>query len=149
MNYFMTFFECLVIVLLPFIYFWNAATPKGSLKKTQPLYSATFFTKTPPYKTFKIITDFAKQNGYQIDDINELQLALILNERMTMTSWGFLYPIYITEQIVGRTMIEVGITSKLGKFFQIGPLNKQITTLHHENMINAVKDAVLTDDSID
>ena len=146
MNY---FFECLVALLFA-IYFWNAAkNKKGSLKKTQPLYSEAFFTKTPPYKTFKIITAFAKQNGYQIDDIDEQQLALILNERMTMISWGSLYPIYISEQIVGRTMIEVGITSKLGKFFQISPFSKQINTLRLENMLNAVKGAVLTDDSID
>ena len=134
---------------MPLIYLWNAVTQKGSLKKTQPLYSATFFTITPPYKTFRIISDFAKQNGYQIDDINEQKLALILNERMTMTSWGFLYPIYITEQIVGRTMIEVGIASKVGKFFQFSPFNRKITTAHLENMFNAVKGAVLTDDSVD
>ncbi len=114
---------------------------KGSLKTMQSHYSETFFTDLPPHKTFKAIIAFANQNGYQIDDIDEQHLAVILNERMTWKSYGSFYPIYVHEQAT-RTMVEVGVTSKSGKIFLISPFVKKVITVRLERMLNAVKGAV-------
>ncbi len=123
------------------IFIINDQIRKGSLKTTQSHYSETFFTDLPPDRTFKAIMSFAIQNGYRIDDYDEQHLAVILNERITWNSYGSLYPIYVHGQAT-RTMVEVGVTSKGGKFFLISPFNKKIVTLRLVRMLNAVKDAV-------
>jgi hypothetical protein len=69
--------------------------------------------------------EFASKSGYRIDDFDEQKLEVILNERMTLTSYGSLYPIYVREQ-GGRTVVEVGVTSKLGKVFLISPITKSL-----------------------
>jgi hypothetical protein len=119
----------------------NDQIRKGSILKTYAHYSDTFLTDLPPDRTFKAIMAFATQKGYQIDDIDEQHLAVILNERMTWSSYGSFYPIYVREQ-AGRTVVEVGITSKLGKVFLISPFIKKPVTLRLERMLNAVKVAV-------
>ena len=119
----------------------NSELRKGSLKKTQPHYTESFFTDLPPYKTFKIIMAFATNNGYRIDDFDEENLRVILNERISLTSYGSLYPIYVRDQ-AGRTMVEVGVTSKLGKIGLLSPFNKKMVTLRHERMFNAIKAAI-------
>jgi hypothetical protein len=111
--------------LIAAIFIWNAEVRKGLLKTIQPHYSATFFTELPPYRTFKAIMEFASKSGYRIDDFDEQKLEVILNERMTLTSYGSLYPIYVREQ-GGRTVVEVGVTSKLGKVFLISPITKSL-----------------------
>jgi hypothetical protein len=123
------------------IYLLNGLFRKGSLKRTHAHYSETFFSGVPAYKTFKAIMTFASENGYQIDNVDEQHFAVILNERMTWKSYGFLYPIYVREQ-AGGTIVEVGVTSKLGKFILINPFNKKVMTVRCERMLNAVKGAV-------
>ena len=131
----------LVLIGIIAIYLFNDQLQKGSIKKTHAHYSETFFTDLTPERTFKAIMAFATQKGYQIDDIDEQHLAVILNERMTWSSYGSFYPIYVREQ-AGRTVVEVGITSKLGKVFLISPFIKKPVTLRLERMLNAVKVAV-------
>jgi len=130
------------------IFIFNDQIRKGSIKKTIPHYSSTFFSDLPPYRTFKAIITFVTKKGYQIDDIDEVHLAVILNERMTWNSYGSLYPIYIREQ-AGRTIVEVGITSKLGKSFLFSTFNKRVLALRLERMLNAIKGAVIAYEGID
>jgi hypothetical protein len=131
----------LVLMGVIAIYLLNGLFRKGSLRTTHAHYSETFFTDLPPNRTFKVIIAFATQNGYQIDNFDEQRLAVILNERMTWKSYGFLYPIYVHEKAT-RTMVEVGVTSKLGKVFLISPFIKKDITVRLEHMLNALKGAV-------
>jgi hypothetical protein len=123
------------------LYLINDQIRKGSLKKTQAHYSEKFFTNRPPIETFKAIMAFAMQNRYRIDDFDEKHLAVILNERMSWNSYGSLYPIYVHEK-ANRTEVEVGITSKAGRFFLLSPFTQRVLTLRLERMLNAVKGAV-------
>jgi hypothetical protein len=134
-------YSLLIPALIAGIFFWIAETRKGSLKITKPHYSQTFITEVPASQTFKSIMEFATNNGYRIDDFDEHQLAVILNERMTLTSSGSLYPIYV-RQYATRTEVEVGVTSKFGKALLISPVNKKFVTLRLERMVNAIKGAV-------
>ncbi len=84
---------------------------------------------------------FASQNRFRIDDIDEKQFAVILNERMTWNSYGSLYLIYVRVQ-ADKTVVEVGITSKLGKVFLSSPFNKKAVTLRLERMLNALKGVI-------
>lgn len=137
----MHFFSWLILFLVVAIYFLNSEFRKGSLKTTRPHYSDTFLTDVSPNKTFKAIMEFATNNGYRIDDFDEQQLAVILNERMTVMSYGSLYSIYVRAQGTG-TMVEVGVTSKFPKFFLISPVSKKLVTLSLERMLNGVKGAI-------
>ncbi len=134
-------YSLLIPALIAGIFFWIAETRKGSLKTTQPHYSQTFFTEVPASETFKSIMLFATNNGYRIDDLDEHQLSVILNERMTLTSSGSLYPIYVRQHAT-RTEVEVGVTSKFGKALLLSPVNKKFVTLRLERMVNAIKGAV-------
>lgn len=137
----MDYFPWLILALTAVLYFWSSEVKKGSLNETIPNYSETFFTDVPPYKTFKVIMKFATMNGYRIDDFDEQKLAVILNERMTLTSYGSLYPIYVRPH-GGSTMVEVGVTSKLPRFCLLSPFNRKVLTLRLERMLNAAKSAV-------
>lgn len=134
-----------IVYLIPLwiiaFYIINDQIRKGSLKKTRAQYSDRFFTNHPSDITFKAIMAFAIQNRYRVDDIDEKRLAVILNERMTWNSYGSLYSIYVCEQ-GGGSMVEVGITSKAGKFSLSSPFVQRVLTLRLERMINALKGAV-------
>jgi hypothetical protein len=136
-----------LVYLIPlwFIAFYviNDQIRKGSLKKTRAQYSDRFFTNHPPDTTFKAIMAFAIQNRYRVDDMDEKRLAVILNERMTWNSYGSLYPIYVSEE-GGGSKVEVGITSKVGKFSLSSPFIQRVLTLRLERMINALKSSMLT-----
>ena len=135
------FIPFLITLLIIAIFVFNSEFQKRSLKKTKPYYSEIFSTDLPPYKTFKTIMAFATNNGYRIDDFDEQNLGLILNERMTLTSYGSLYPIYIRDN-TGKTMVEVGVTSKMGNFSMLSPFNRKLVTTRLECMRDAIKDAV-------
>jgi len=131
----------LILILFSFAYYFlNAELLKGSLKTIRPRYKETFTTETPPVEAFRAIMQFALQNGYRVDDLDEQKLCVILNERMTLTSYGSLYPIYVREN-AGKTEVEVGVTSKLGKA-SIGPINNKLITRRLERMLNGIKGAV-------
>jgi hypothetical protein len=134
-------YSLLIPALNAGIFFWIAETRKGSLKTTKAHYSQTFTTEVPPSQTFKSIMEFATNNGYRIDDFDEQQLTVILNERMTLTSSGSLYPIYI-RQYATRTEVEIGVTSKFGKALLISPVNKKFVTLRLARMVSAIKGAI-------
>ena len=110
--------------------------------KTKAHYQEAFVTENHPTETFKAIVQFAIQNGYKIDDIDEQRMSVILNERMTLTSYGSLYPIYVHEN-AGKTSVNVGATSKLGKFFLISPINKATVKSRLKEMVSKVKNAVV------
>ncbi len=136
----------LLFLLLFAWYFLNAEFRKGSLKNIKAHYQDIFVTENSPIETFKAILKFAIQNGYRIDDIDEQKFSVVLNEKMTLTSYGSLYPIYVHEN-VGKTSVNVGVTSKLGKFFLISPINKKAVTLRLERMVNGVKGAIIAFDT--
>jgi len=140
------FLPLLLFLLFFAWYFLNAEFRKGSLTKTKAHYQESFITENPSTETFKAILQFAIQNGYRIDDINEQQKSVVLNERMTLTSYGSLYPIYVREN-AGKTSVEVGVTSKLGKVFLISPINKKLVTLRLERMVNGVKSSIVAFDT--
>jgi hypothetical protein len=134
-------FGYLFLFSLIIYYFLNAEFRKGSLKTIRTHYQESFTTETLPLETFKAITQYAIQSGYRIDDFDEQNLSLILNEKMSFSSYGSIYAIYVREQ-AGKTLVRVGINSKLGRVFLISPINKMAVKLRLERMLNGVKSAV-------
>ena len=113
-----------------------AAMRKGSValkSKSKRLKSIT--TTTNPHETLKIIIFFAQQSNYKVSALDETKYQLVLDESPTLTSWGFFYPIFISQHADNATLIEVGIKSK---FVQIGP----IVSRHHEKCVDGIKAAL-------
>jgi hypothetical protein len=137
----MEWYPFIMLIVIFALYFWNAEVRKGSLKTAQPYFTSTFITELPPYRTFKVIMQYATNSSFRINDSDEKTLAMILNERMTLMSCGSLYPIHVREE-VGRTIVEVGVTSKFGKGILMRPINKKLLTLRLERIFNDVKSAV-------
>jgi hypothetical protein len=128
--------------------FYRADVRKGSLKTIQSDYSATFLTELPPYRTFETIIEFAKKNRYLIDDVDKQKLAMIINQRMTLISYGSLYSVYVRDYR-GGAEVEVGVSSKMGNYFLISPINRKVIALRLDRMLNDIKDAVNVYGSID
>ena len=89
-----------------------------------------------PDAILKVIIRFAQMGGYKIDAIDEAGGRIVLSDSASFTSWGFFYPVFLTYQNNGQTVVEVGIKSKL---VQYGP----IVTRHHEKCLNGIRGAVL------
>ena len=131
---------CVIVISLLFMGWslFNEEYRKGSLQKTRAHFKSDFVTVAPPLETYKSILQFAHQNGYRIDDFDEQNLSVVLNEKMTLVSYGALYPIYVRES-ENKTIVEVGITSKLGKVGVISPIDKKLITRRLERTINAIQ----------
>ena len=74
-------------------------------------------------------TAFARLSGLRgrlkVDDADAQRKVLVLSSPVTFGSWGFLYPVFISEE-PGGSCIQIGIHSKV---VQLGPL---VTRAHRQ-----------------
>ena len=113
-----------------------AAMRKGSSAvKTKPSRLMSFTTARAPHDVMTIVIRFAQQSGYKIDEIAESDGRILLSDSATATSWGFFYPVYVSKQNDGNSLVEVGIKSQL---IQVGP----IVSRNHERCFNGIKAAI-------
>jgi hypothetical protein len=89
-----------------------------------------------PDVILKLIIRFAQMGGYRIDAIDEAGGRIVLSDSASLTSWGFFYPVFLSYQGNGQTVIEVGIKSK---FMSMGP----IVSRHHDKCFNGIRGAIL------
>jgi hypothetical protein len=104
----------------------------------RPKRLKSFTASMDSQKAFKSVIRFAQQTGYKISAIDEDKKQLVLEESASATSWGFLYPIFVSTASEGAALIEVGIKSKLA---QVGP----IVTRSHEKCFNGIQAAILAE----
>lgn len=107
------------------------------LLKQKPKRLLRFSTSQSPQKIIEQVILLAHTFNYPIEDIDESRGRIILSSSINWTSWGFFYPIYTSLQNDGKTLVEVGIKSRL---YQYGPL----VTRAHKKFYNKVKNAILT-----
>lgn len=114
-----------------------AAMRKGtSAVKNKPGKILAFIAPMQHPDVMKTVIRFAQQSGYKVDDIANTGWRIILGDSPTFTSYGFFYPVYMSSQPDGSTLIEVGIKSKA---IQWGP----IVTRKHEQCFNGIRAAVI------
>lgn len=123
-----------IFFLLVHISRTRKATP---LLKQKPKRLLRFITNQSPQSIIEHVAFLARTVNYTIEDINESKGRIILGSSFNWTSWGFFYPIYTSLQNDGKTLVEVGIKSRL---YQYGPL----VTRAHKKFYNKVKNAILT-----
>jgi hypothetical protein len=107
----------------------------SSAVKNQPLDLKRFLAPMPLAEVDTCVFHFAQQYGYHIDDLRLEEGRIILSDSATATSWGFFYPVYLTQETPTTTLVEVGIKSK---FIQIGP----IPSRHYEKCANGIYAAI-------
>ena len=113
-----------------------ASMRKGSSAMgAKPSRIQSFSATGNPEETLKSIIRFAQQSGYKILALDEKLGQAVLEESASATSWGFFYPIFVSKQFNGSTLVEVGIKSKL---VQVGP----VVTRSHEKCVIGIKAAL-------
>jgi len=101
------------IILISLFNMIRASAKKGSVNNTVPDESLAFKTKVSKENSIIIIKKFASQHGHKIVDIDETKGVIILNEAMSMTSYGAFYSIYVYSQNDNLTSIQIGIKNKI------------------------------------
>lgn len=118
-----------------------AATRKPSTAVGErPNRMLSFDTSASPSEAARSVVRFAQSSGYAIEEISPNEDSIVVSEPPTLTTWGFLYPILLSEQPNGGTMVEVGVKSKL---VQYGSL----TARSHERFVNGIKAAIYSEGS--
>ena len=125
----------LIAVIIVCIQYVFAAMNKGSTQMKKPSRIKSFTTTTPLDKVMKTLIHFAQSSGYKVDDFNESDAILVLSDSASLTSYGFFYPVYLSKQSDGKTVVNIGIKSKA---FQLGP----IVSRNHEKCFNGIKTAL-------
>lgn len=133
------FIPCLFIMVLmiagPIIFVVESS--KGNVGQITPTQTSTIKSNLPISKVFSTIIDFAQQNKYKIDDIDEGTYQIVLNESASLFSWGFFYLISVHQNAQENiSVIEIGIRSKL---IQKGP----ITRHHHNRLTDRIKASLI------
>jgi hypothetical protein len=127
----------IVGVVIVTIFLIVGAMRKGtSAVKNKPKKILAFIAPMQHPDVMKTVIRFAQQSGYKVDDIANPGWRIILSDSPTFTSYGFFYPVYMSPQPNGGTLVEVGIKSKA---IQWGP----IVTRKHEQCFNGIRAAVM------
>lgn len=108
------------------------------MEKPKRIKSLT--TTASPQDVLEAIIGFARSSEFYIEAVDEHGGYVLLSEPMSLFSWGFYYPIYITNQSKDQTLVEVGIKSKV---FQVGP----VVSKRHEKCFEATREAVLAQEA--
>jgi len=129
-----------VISIYP-ILIYISKTRKATLHlKQKPKRLLGFITNQSPKKIIEQVTLIASTINYTIENIDESIGRIILSSSPNwitgwITGWGFFYPVYVSIQNDGNTLVEVGIKSRL---IQGGPL----VTRAHKKFYNRVKNKI-------
>ena len=128
---------------IPFILLHISKTRKAtSHLKQKPKRLLGFITNQSPKKIIEQVTLIASTFNYTIEDIDESIGRIILSSSpnwisVWISGWGFFYPVFLSIQNDGNTLVEVGIKSRL---YQRGPL----VTRAHKKFYSRVKSAIST-----
>ncbi len=138
----LTILVFLLAICIPFILIQFSKTRKATLLlKQKPKRLLGFITNQSPQKIIEQVTLIASTINYTIEDIDESIGRIILSSTPSWIfgweSWGFFYPVYVSIQNDGNTLVEVGIKSRL---YQVGPL----VTIARKKFYNKIKSAIST-----
>lgn len=99
----------MAVILLTIAWMRRGSSVLGS----RPRRLQTFTTTGNPQETLEAIICFAQQARYNIPAMDEAKGQLVLEEPTTVTNAGFFFPVFVSRQSDGSTLVEVGIKSKL------------------------------------
>lgn len=104
----------IVIILLLCWFAYRAATKSASsVADSEPSQVRSISTPIKTDEVLKIISRYAQQSGYKIELFDPPTGKITLGESMTMMSFGFFFPISVSTDNSGQTIVEVGIKEKM------------------------------------
>jgi hypothetical protein len=106
---------------------------------TKPSRLRAFALQQNGSDVLKQVIAYAQVGGYKIEDIDEAIGRVILSDSVSLTSFGFFYPVYISQH-GDETVVEVGIKPRLP---QVGP----IVTRNLERCVNGLKAHLIVESS--
>lgn len=110
-----------------------AFTRKGSVRGTSmPARQDIVSSRASPDQVMAALRQLGPP--YTVDDADDRAKIVVLSSPVTLFSWGFFYPVYITPMGEGSRII-IGCSSKL---FQMGP----VVTNAHGKCIKAIEAAL-------
>lgn len=86
--------------------------PGYSAIRSKPSRLQSFTTELNPEETMKAIVRFAQQTGYKISFTDEAKGQLVLDKPVSFTSYGFFFPVFVSQQSDNTNLVEIGIKSK-------------------------------------
>jgi hypothetical protein len=104
--------------------------------RVKPQRMESFSTMFSPEESLAAIICFAQASGYKISNLDETKKQVLLEEPISLWSYGFFLPVFISRHSDSSTLISVGIRSK---FIQYGP----IVSRSHNRCINGIKAALV------
>jgi hypothetical protein len=124
----------IVFILLIGVGYVVAFTRKGKVTgASMTSRQHTVFHTAPPAVVFAAIKNIGRP--FVVDDADGSSNIIVLSSPVTFFSWGFLYPVFITQAANGGSQILVGCGSKL---IQMGP----IVTNAHNKCVAAIEAAL-------
>ena len=97
-----------------------SASRKGvSAADNKPRRIQSFVASMTPSAVIRAVITFAQRSGYKIEFLDETEGKIVLSDSVSLTSFGFFYPIFVTPQGGDQTLVEVGIKSRV---WQVGPV---------------------------
>ncbi len=128
----------LVLVLVAVAVRYARQREASSTVVKKPKRVLSFTTSQEIDHVLQAIIRSVEESEYGLETTDDENPRLILGTPPTATTWGFFYPVYLTRQDDGQTLIEVGIQSRL---FQAGPIVRK----HHARCFGLITEAVLGD----
>lgn len=120
------------LIMATALIFFAITRKSSSSLESKPQRSEVITTTKSIDEILRLISSFASANGYKIGHFQPEMGELVLEEGMSMTSYGFFFPIKVSSNGAGGSQISVGIKSKA---FQYGP----IVGRSHERVVNGIK----------
>lgn len=125
-------------IVLALILFFIASLKSGTTAaQARPADIISFTSSAAPEKILKAIARFAPTAGYSVCAVDEARGTITLEEGANMMSYGFFFPVFISPQFDGTTLVEVGLKKKMPQW---GPLPVRA----HEKCANGIKAALFS-----
>jgi hypothetical protein len=103
--------------------------------RMKPRHVFTFATNIRWDDAMRVLLEAVPAAGYAIEEVDIRSGYMMLGQRISWWTWGFLLPVYFSVAPDGMTMVDVGIRSKL---FQYGPIVRH----NHRRCFEAVRAAL-------
>jgi hypothetical protein len=126
----------IALVILAIIYGYVAMRPVPSIDADFGPEKQSFTVATPPDEAFKVIEALPVSAKYKLGRADATRRRVILQDGVTMKSYGYYYPVDIAPASEGSS-VTVGIKSKYP--FQFGPIVKKQREKQLANVIGDVK----------
>ncbi len=103
--------------------------------KKKPRYIEAFEASAPPEIILTAIVSFSLEQNMNIEYFNEYEGKIILGDKLSIWTFGFFYPIYLTSKETGKTLVEVGVRGKAS-------ITGTVAFRYRDKVVNGIKGVV-------